>query len=163
MADALGRLSGTRVETNIATGKQKERAGFGLIDSWRVVEEGETNHMTSIEVTLPDWLYRSVLAKKVLTLSRDYFRIRKPIDRRLYELARKHCGHQSRWKVSLEVLHQKSGSTASRREFRRSLKLLASTNELPDYRWSIDIATDMVTVYSKKLKGQRRELADLFA
>ena len=162
MADALGRLSGTRIETNIATGNQKERAGFGLIDAWRVIEAGPNNQMLAIEVTLPDWLYRSVLEKRVLTLSPKYFRIRKPLDRRLYELARKHCGHQSRWKVSLEVLHHKSGSAASRREFRRSLRMLTEANELPDYKWTFNAADDMVTVYSKKSLGQRRELRDLF-
>ncbi|MCA9184408.1 MAG: replication initiator protein A [Pirellulaceae bacterium] len=28
----------------------------------------------------------------MLTLHRDYFRLRKPLERRVYEIARKHCG-----------------------------------------------------------------------
>ncbi|WP_443019818.1 replication initiator protein A [Sphingobium sp. CAP-1] len=28
----------------------------------------------------------------MLTLNRRYFRLRKPLERRLYEIARKHCG-----------------------------------------------------------------------
>jgi plasmid replication initiation protein len=35
--------------------------------------------------------------------------MRKPLERRIYELARKHCGRQDQWRVSVEVLHRKSG------------------------------------------------------
>ena len=48
--------------------------------------------MILVTVTLSDWIYRSVLARSVLTLHRDYFRLRKPLERRVYEIARKHCG-----------------------------------------------------------------------
>uniref|UniRef100_UPI001583636F replication initiator protein A n=1 Tax=Candidatus Williamhamiltonella defendens TaxID=138072 RepID=UPI001583636F len=41
-----------------------------------------------------------------------YFRIRKAIDRRLYEIARKHCAHQGEFTIALEKLHLKTGSTA---------------------------------------------------
>ncbi len=30
-------------------------------------------------------------------MHRDYFRLRKPLERRMYELARKHCGKQDEW------------------------------------------------------------------
>ena len=116
LADMLRRLKGTVIETNIETNGQRERRGFGLIDSWRVVEKSlDNDRMVAVEVDLPRWLFRSVEAKRVLTLSRSYFRLRKPLDRRIYELARKHCGEQPRWRVSLAVLHQKSGSTAALR------------------------------------------------
>lgn len=75
--------------------------------------------MVAMEVTLPDWLFRSVQAQQVLTLSADYFRIRKPLDRRIYELTRKHCGNQKQWQCSVVALHEKSGSTASIREFKK--------------------------------------------
>ncbi|WP_447407497.1 replication initiator protein A, partial [Clostridium perfringens] len=59
MGDALARLSGTRIETNIATDGQRERAGFGLVDSWRVIERDGDDRMVAVEITLPDWLWRS--------------------------------------------------------------------------------------------------------
>ncbi|MBN9340955.1 MAG: replication initiator protein A, partial [Comamonadaceae bacterium] len=134
MADMLRRLKGTVVETNIETNGQRERRGFGLIDSWRVVENSlDNDRMVAVEVDLPRWLFRSVEAKRVLTLSRSYFRLRKPLDRRIYELARKHCGEQPSWRVSLAVLHQKSGSTGALRRFRFDLKTLAESGDLPDY------------------------------
>lgn len=111
MGDALGRLAGTRIETNIKTNGYRERRGFGLVESWRVIERDHDNRMVAVEVTLPEWLWRSVKARHVLTLSRDYFRLRKPLSRRVYELARKHCGQQPKWRVKLKALHEKSGST----------------------------------------------------
>jgi hypothetical protein len=146
MSEALGRLAGTRIETNIETGGQRERAGFGLLDAWRVIERNN-DRMVAIEATLPDWLYRSVLARHVLTLSHDYFRIRKPVDRRIYELARKHCGNQKQWQCTMKTLHEKSGSTDALRNFRGAIKALAESAELPDY--DISIAADFVT-FSKK-------------
>lgn len=143
MGDAMARLKGTVIETNITTDGQRERAGFGLIDSWRVIEHDKTGKAVAVEVTLPDWLFRSVKAKQVLTLSHDYFRIRKPIDRRIYELARKHCGSQRQWQCTVKTLYEKSGSTAPIRNFKGSVKKLAEADDLPDYK--VSIADDLVT------------------
>lgn len=148
-ANMLSRLNGTRIETNIETQGKRERGYFGLIDSARVIERDKDDRMVAVEVTLPRWLHRSVEAMQVLTLSPDYFRLRKPLDRRVYELARKHCGRQPSWKVSVAVLHQKSGSSASLRKFRFQIKALAESNELPDYRTTFDVDADTVTFHFK--------------
>ena len=130
--DSLDRLKGTTLRTDIETEKYRESRGFGLIDSWRVVEEKD-GRMVRVSVTLPEWLYRSVTSKNVLTLSPDYFRLRKPLDRRIYELARKHCGSNRSWSFNLKTLHERTGGTASIREFKRSIKSLADSDQLPDY------------------------------
>jgi len=148
MAEAMSRLRNTSVETNIETAGKRERRGFGLVDSWKVVEK-KGSRMVAVEVTLPDWLIRSVVAKHVLTLSSDYFKIRKPIDRRIYELARKHCGYQKQWQCSVSVLYEKSGSTDTVRKLRAALKTLAERDDLPDYSIEFELATDVVT-FSKR-------------
>jgi len=148
--DALERLKGTSITTNIETAKKREARGFGLIESWRIVEEKD-GRMIRVSVTLPDWLYRSVTSKKVLTISPDYFRLRKPLDRRVYELARKHCGNQSEWKVGLEILYKKTGSTDTLAKFRMNIKSLVTTNELPDYTVSFDTINDTV-LFTKRHK-----------
>jgi len=89
----------------------------------------------------------------VLTLNRDYFRIRKPLDRRIYELARKHCGAQSKWHVTMKVLYEKSGSRDALRNFRMAIKMLAESGELPDYRIAFDQENDAVTFYSRAPNG----------
>lgn len=164
IAEMLGRLRGTSIETNIETSGQRERRGFGLIDSWRIVEKSPTDgRMIAIEVDLPRWLFRSVEAMQVLTLSHAYFRLRKPLDRRVYELVRKHCGSQSQWRVSLGVLHEKSGSTSILREFRRQVKALAGSGRLPDYLMAFDAARDLVTFFANGPKGQLAEFRDMMA
>jgi len=107
LRDAFERLAGTRITTNIVTGDQETTTGFGLIESWQIVRRTRAGRMVSVQVTLSEWLYRAVLSKSVLTLSRDYFGLRKPLERRLYELARKHCGRQDQWKASVDTLLKK--------------------------------------------------------
>jgi len=133
LREAFERLAGTRITTNIVTGAQETTTGFGLIESWEIVRKTRGGRMVSVSVTLSDWLYRAVLSKSVLTLSRDYFRLRKPLERRIYELTRKHCGRQEGWTVSVETLLKKSGSASPRRVFRRMLRDMIAADHLPDY------------------------------
>lgn len=137
LRDAFERLAGTRITTNITTGPKEDpvetTTGFGLIESWEIVRRTRAGRMVSVSVTLSEWLFRAVLSRSVLTLNRDYFTLRKPLERRLYELARKHCGRQSEWRVSLEVLHKKTGSASPRRVFRAMLREIVARNPLPDY------------------------------
>lgn len=161
MGDALSRLSGTRIETNIETNKVSERRGFGLIDSWRVLERKSDNRMVAVEVTLPDWLYRSIEAKNVLTINRGYFRLRKPLDRRIYEIVRKHCGSQSKWNIGLAKLYLKSGSQDKLFKFRAAVKKLVEENPFPDYRVIFNSESDVVTFYSRGPKGYQVQMKDL--
>ena len=133
LVEAFERLAGTRIRTNVVTGDHEVTSGFGLIESWEILRKTRGGRMVSVAVTLSEWLFRAVLAKSVLTLSRDYFRLRKPLERRIYELARKHCGRQESWRVSVEVLLKKSGSASPRRVFRAMLREMIETNHLPDY------------------------------
>ena len=106
LREAFERLAGTRITTNITTGDTEITTGFGLIEGWEIVRRTRGGRMVSVAVTLSEWLYRAVLSKSVLTLSRDYFRLRKPLERRIYELARKHCGRQDGWTVSVDTLEE---------------------------------------------------------
>ena len=133
LREAFERLAGTRITTNLSTGGVEATRGFGLIEEWEILRHTRGGRMISVAVTLSDWLYRAVLARSVLTLSRDYFRLRKPLERRVYELARKHCGRQREWRVSLSVLHHKSGATSPLRVFRKMIRDMIAQNHLPDY------------------------------
>ena len=133
LREAFERLAGTRITTNLETGGEEVTTGFGLIESWQIVRRSRGGRMVSVAVTLSEWLYRAVLSKSVLTLNRDYFRLRKPLERRVYELARKHCGRQRDWRISVETLLKKSGSASPRRVFRKMLRDMIAADHLPDY------------------------------
>lgn len=147
LREALERLSGTRITTNIINNEEEITEGFGLIDSWRIVRQSKSGRMTSIKVNLSDWIYNAVLGQDVLTIHRDYFRLRKPMERRVYELARKHCGQQSKWKIGLETLKKKCGSSSNTRLFRQSMRKLVASNHLPDY--SLALEDDIVIVRNR--------------
>ncbi|WP_375227243.1 replication initiator protein A [Roseobacter sp. S98] len=149
LRDAFERLAGTRITTNIATGDRADPVevtrGFGLIENWEIVRRTRAGRMVSVSVTLSEWLYRAVLSRSVLTLNRDYFSLRKPLERRLYELARKHCGRQARWQISVTVLLRKSGSASPRRVFRAMLREIIRADNLPDYTLE-EVPGDMIIV-----------------
>ena len=148
LREAFERLSGTRIVTNVATGGIESTRGFGLIDGWEILRRAKGGRMILVTVTLSDWIFRSVVSRSVLTLSRDYFRLRKPLERRVYEIARKHCGRQAEWKIGLETLARKTGSTSPRRVFRRMIRDMAEEDGLPDYRLTLD-GGDIVFVRPK--------------
>jgi|TARA_Y100001951_G_scaffold55798_1_gene44273 plasmid replication initiation protein len=139
---ALQRLAGTRIETNIVTGGTEELDGFGLIDDYKIVRESREGRMQELEVTLSRWVFSAIQAREVLTLSRDYFRLRKPLERRLYEIARKHCGAKREWKIGLVKLKAKCGSSSTDREFRRLLGKIIYEDQahghMPDYAIRMD-------------------------
>ena len=96
------------------------------------------------EVKLSDWVFNAIRNEEVLTLHRDYFRLRKPIERRIYELARKHCGQQKLWRVSLEKLLLKTGSQSPEKRFRQMIRQLVQHDYLPDYHVAFEEEADMV-------------------
>jgi len=134
---ALDRLKGTTIRTNIKTGGEESTSGFGLIDSWNILRHTDSGRMSEIRINLSDWVFNAVLGREVLTLHRDYFRLRKPMERRMYELARKHCGKQDEWVISLDLLRKKCGSVTSEKEFRRLVSEVcdadAEHSHMPDY------------------------------
>lgn len=148
---AMERLAGTRISTNITTGGTETFETFGLIEKARIVRETREGRMQEVEIKLSDWVFNAIKAQEVLTLSRDYFRLRKPLERRIYELARKHCGRQSEWRIKLETLQKKCGSGSSLREFRRLVSAIVVEDErhghMPDYEIRLD--GDMVLVRSR--------------
>lgn len=150
LREAFERLAGTRITTNMSTGGIEVTSGFGLIESWEIVRKAPNTkngggRMVSVMVTLSEWLFRAVEAKSVLTLSRAYFGLRKPLERRIYELCRKHCGRQPEWRVSVATLHKKAGSTAPLRVFRAAIRKMIADGKLPDYQL-MEEAGDVIMV-----------------
>ena len=145
LMDALDRLEGTRIRTNIVSGDEEQIDGFGLIDASSIRrKQGLDGRLLWCEVKLSDWVFNAIKNEEVLTLHRDYFRLRKPIERRVYELARKHCGQQKSWKITLKHLLMKSGSQSPEKRFRQMIKQLAVHDHLPDYQVFFDEVADMV-------------------
>ena len=145
---ALTRLQGTQIETNIVTGGLEQIDIFSIIDRARIVRETRDGRMQEIEIKLSDWVFNAIEHQEVLTLHRDYFRLRKPLERRMYELARKHCGRLTEWVIGLELLQKKCGSNSTIREFRRLVRSIAEQDaqhcHIPDYAVMLDAGDKVI-------------------
>ena len=151
---SLYRLTGSLIRTNIETGYVKQESMFHILESADFIESKRIKgRLVSIQITLSDWFYNSLIAKQVLTIDREYFRLRKSIDRRLYEIARKHCGNQHHWVVNLDTLHSKTGSRDVLSKFRAAVKLLEKENHLPEYKVSYNRELDQVTFINRNVKS----------
>lgn len=143
---AFQRLQGTQFKSTIRTGGKKEVKIFSLVDEAGYVmqEEGEWR-LDYCEVTLSNWFMRAIEANEVVTISNDYFRLRRPLERRLYEIARKHCGAQPRWQIGLAKLQEKTGSNAPLKRFRHNLREIIENNHTPFYR--IELTKDDLVIF----------------
>jgi plasmid replication initiation protein len=161
LENALKRLHGVSITTNIKTNGMKQVTGFHLIESFVFIESSFVkDRRVALEITLSDWFYNSIVGKEVLTINRDYFRLGKALERRLYEIARKHCGTQAEWAISLEGLREKTGSTSISKMFRFVINAIVETNYLPDYTLHLS-DKDMVTFRNRHAEKEQTDLFNL--
>lgn len=152
LQDSLDRLQGTKIRTNIQTGDEEEWRAFNLIDEAGIRRKnGMDGRLLWCDITISNWMFQAVENTHVLTLHPDYFRLRKPIERRVYELGRKHCGRKDKFTISVDLIHKKSGSKGTKKRFKQALKEIAERNSLPDYALEIDeLNNDVIFINRKK-------------
>ncbi|MFL5281817.1 MAG: replication initiator protein A [Rhodopila sp.] len=165
--DALFRLRSTTITTDIQSGGERETRGFGWIDSFRILtRENKTGNrvMQGLEITLNDWTFRALVKdRRVLAINPAYFDLTGGLERRLYEIARKHVGRQAEWRVSLLQLAKKCGTMQQNlRRFKFDLKAIAEVDRLPDYQMflindhSSPTAKALQAIGMKGVKGAKR-------
>ena len=153
LEQAFHRLMGTTFQTDIRTGDKRETRFFSLLESGSgfVMKDGEKWRLDYCEVILSDWVMRAIESNEVVTISADYFRLRRPLERRLYEIARKHCGSSPKWQIGLAKLQDKTGSNAPLKKFRHNLREIIETDVTPFYSFELD-DKDLVIVRPRKAR-----------
>lgn len=136
LSDALERLQGTQIKTNIEAGGEGETGFFSWLSEARLqytkTKSGE-QRLKAVRVRLCDWLYRAILRdREVLGYSPTYFQIG-PVERRLYEVARASCA-PGPVEMDIEELRLQLGYQNSLKHFRHALKKIADEDTIPDYR-----------------------------
>lgn len=169
LCDALDRLEGTRIQTNIAHGGLVETSAYGMLDSYTAARKDNKadGRMISLKVSLSAQLFNSIKTKKeLLTVNPEYFNLGKPIEKKIYEIARKHVGRKTQQAISTEVLLKKSGSLGNIREMRRSIKSLVKTHQkdrsFPDYTVHYNADKDQVVFTQKEKWWENQELSPDF-
>lgn len=142
--NAMLRLAGTQIVTDIKTGGELTTTIFHLIDSAEIVrktdgKETPFGRLSRIKIKLSDWTFRAVMSNEVLTIAPEYFRLRRPLERRIYEIARKHVGSKNdEWRIGIEKLRAKVGTNAPLKKFRYNLKEIIRDNHIPEYGFRLD-------------------------
>ena len=160
----LRRISGTRLETNLAVGGYRSLDFFGMIDRASIIRReklrpDDDGIMLGCRIRLSEWMMEAVDSNQVLRLDRNYFRLRRPLDRRLYQIVRKHCGRQEKWEIGLPKLYAKSGSRMRIKQFRYRVRdfmtrwderLEREDRDFLGYRMEYDPDRDMVVANRAK-------------
>ena len=74
LCEAIDRLAGTRITTNIRTGDEEQRDSFGLIDASSIRRKhGLDGRLLWVEIKLSDWVFNAIRSQEVLTLQPRLF------------------------------------------------------------------------------------------
>lgn len=142
----VGRLLGTVIKTTIESAGATDASGFGWIKSYRVHKRTtSTGKRVSgyAELELNDWMFRALVReRRVLTVNPAYFKITGGLERRIYELARKHTGGRRPWEIGIGRLQQKCGSTSTLARFKHRLKEVADRDAIPDFGLTVHEAVE---------------------
>lgn len=135
LSEALERLQGTQIKTNIEAGGEGEEGFFSWLSEARLhyskTRTGE-RRLKAVKVRLCDWLYRAILRdRQVLDYAAAYFQLG-PIERRIYEVARA-TAEDGRLETDLAAFRLQIGYQNPLANFRNALKQVAGTDTIPDY------------------------------
>ena len=111
-----------------------------LVEFGTVEDAGK---LSGVEIVIAEWLFESVEEFNVLTLDKLYFRIAGPVERWLYQHARKATGGETgKWQESFKSLYDKSASQQDFKHYASTLRKLAKLHDLPGFRLTICTGTN---------------------
>lgn len=135
LSEALERLQGTQIKTNIEAGGEGEEGFFSWLSEAKLHysrTRGGERRLKAVKVRLCDWLFRAILLDRhVLDYAAAYFQLG-PIERRIYEVAR--SSGEERLETDLATFRLQIGYQNPLANFRNSLKQIAASDSIPDYR-----------------------------
>ncbi|WP_233151100.1 replication initiator protein A [Sphingomonas mollis] len=136
LSEALERLQGTQIKTNIEAGGEGEEGFFSWLSEAKLhytkTRTGE-RRLKAVKVRLCDWLFRAILLDRhVLDYAAAYFQLG-PIERRIYEVARS-AGDGEGIDIDLATFRLQIGYQNPLANFRSALKQIAGTDAIPNYR-----------------------------
>jgi plasmid replication initiation protein len=159
LSDAIERLQGTQIKTNIEAGGEGQAGFFSWLSEaqlqYSVTKTGD-KRLKAVKVRLCDWLYRAILRdRRVLDYAPSYFQLG-PVERRLYEVARSAC-IVGAIDVDLDELRLQLGYQSSLKHFRFELKRIADQDIIPGYTFDlVDAAVISATGRVRRNAGATR-------
>ena len=134
--ESLYRITTTSLRIGIQGNQSEFRSVFGIVDEASFIRQRDLTDspgsLLGCDVVLSDRMMDAIARNQVLTLSRGYFGIRRPLDRRVYQIARKHCGRQESFQIGIPKLFYKSGTASTLKRFRQMYKDLVTRAADPE-------------------------------
>ena len=135
LSEALERLQGTQIKTNIEAGGEGEEGFFSWLSGAKLhytKTKGGERRLKAVKVRLCDWLFRATLLDRhVLDYAAAYFQLG-PIERRIYEVARSTCEGDG-LDLDLATFRLQIGYQNPLSNFKAALKQIVATDSIPDY------------------------------
>jgi len=136
LSEALERLQGTQIKTNIEAGGEGEEGFFSWLSEAKLhytkTRAGE-RRLKAVKVRLCDWLFRAILLDRhVLDYAATYFQLG-PIERRIYEVARS-TAEGDGFEIDLATFRLQIGYQNPLANFRAALRQIVAADTIPDYR-----------------------------
>lgn len=135
LSEALERLQGTQIKTNIEAGGEGEEGFFSWLSEAKLHythTRGGERRLKAVKARLCDWLYRAILLDRhVLDYASAYFQLG-PIERRIYEVARS-TGDGKGLDVDLAAFRLQIGYQNPLANFRAALRQIAQADIIPGY------------------------------
>lgn len=156
LSDALERLQGTQIKTDIEAGGEGEAGFFSWLEAAKLhysKNQARDRRLKAVRVRLCDWLFRAILRdRNVLEYAPTYFQLG-PVEIRLYEVARSSCvdGPIS---TTLEQLRLQLGYQSSTRQFKGILKSIIESKSIPGFTFSIQKPVPGSGVPSRKVDAE---------
>jgi len=136
LSDALERLQGTQIRTNIEAGGEGEDGFFSWLSEARLqyARKGSgERRLKAVKVRLCDWLFRAIVRDgDVLDYATTYFQLG-PIERRIYEVARSTCIDGEALEIDLATFRLQIGFQNQLSNFRIAMRQIAGADSIPDY------------------------------
>jgi hypothetical protein len=135
LSEALERLQGTQIRTNIEAGGEGEEGFFSWLSEAKLhytrTRSGE-RRLKAVKVRLCDWLHRAILLDRhVLDYAHAYFQLG-PIERRIYEVAHSTV-EDGPLELDLATFRLQVGYQNPLANFRSAMKGIAAAQAIPDY------------------------------
>ena len=165
---ALDRLTKTTIKVvNLSGGKRRQVDSRPLIGGYSVVSRTGTNKIDQIEISIPDWVYSSVVradkSLPLLTLHEDYFLISSGLGRFIYRLARKAAGKGDA-RYSFKEVFKRCGSKQDYRFFQRDLKDYVARSQafpMPDFDLAVEDGKEGPILLMRRRKDALEGPSDL--
>jgi len=178
IVDSCRRLKGTTIETNFISPDDNDEdeegdahevpttghaldsklKGSGLVTDYDVtVYTSGREGALELELILSRQLFRNLGKRRVLMIHPGYFNLNQGIERRLYDLAKKHCGEKLWWKIRLDNLHAKSGSAQALKYFRRDVVDVMKADSLPEFHIAIDTEKAIVVFFRRDRDNSKQD------